>query len=127
MAILRSHHINVKSPKYDEMKAFYTETLGLPIVGQIPGTRVVFIDVGGTTIELGPTDATQEDPDRKTGFVHLAFEVDDVDATYEELVAKGVKFHVEPRDAISDIRMAFYRDPDGNPLELFKAPSLSWV
>ncbi|MBN1399234.1 MAG: VOC family protein [Anaerolineae bacterium] len=126
MAILGAHHINVKSSKYEEMKAFYTETLGFPIAGQIPGTQVVFIDIGGTTIELGPTDVAQDTPDRKTGFIHLAFEVDDVDATYRELAAKGVEFFIEPRDAISDIRMAFFRDPDGNPLELFKSPNLSW-
>jgi glyoxylase I family protein len=126
VAILGAHHINVKSNKYEEMKAFYTETLGLPIVGQIPGTKVVFIDIGGTTIELAPTDVAQDEPDRKTGFVHLAFQVDDVDATYRELVAKGVQFFIEPRSAISDIRMAFFRDPDGNPLELFESSSLSW-
>jgi glyoxylase I family protein len=68
----------------------------------------------------------QDEPDRKTGFVHLAFQVDDVDATYRELVAKGVQFFIEPRSAISDIRMAFFRDPDGNPLELFESSSLSW-
>ncbi|HHX63567.1 MAG TPA: VOC family protein [Chloroflexi bacterium] len=124
MAIIKSHHIALRSTRFEETKAFYTEVLGLPIRGQIPNSKIVFIDLGGTTIELIPTDA--EATDRPAaGFVHLAFQVYDVDATYNELVAKGVEFHVAPRDA-GDIRLAFFKDPDGNELELFCSPSLTW-
>ena len=124
MAFLGTHHIAIKSPHFDEMKTFYSDVLGFPIVGQIPGSPTTFIDIGGTTIELGMTSDAIEAPP-KVGMVHLAFEVDDVDATYEELVAKGVEFHVLPGDA-TGLRMAFFRDPDGNALELFQSPTLTW-
>jgi len=83
-----------------------------------------FIDIGGTTIELmqGPA-GDMERPSR--GFMHLAFEVDDVDATYADLLMKGVEFFVEPKN-VGDIRLAFFRDPDGNELELFQSPTLTW-
>ncbi|NLG27214.1 MAG: VOC family protein [Chloroflexi bacterium] len=125
MAIIRSHHIALKSPDYQRAKAFYTETLGFAIRGSIPGKDVIFIDIGGTTIELseGPAPTCEQRPN--CGLMHLAFEVDDVDATYAKLKAKGVEFFVEPKCA-GDIRLAFFRDPDGNELELFKSPTLTW-
>jgi catechol 2,3-dioxygenase-like lactoylglutathione lyase family enzyme len=123
MAIVRSHHIALKSTKWQESKVFYTDTLGFPVVGRIPGKDIVFIDIGGTTIEL--MGAEQAGPRPVSGFVHLAFEVDDVDATHADLVSKGVTFTVEPKD-VGDIRLAFFVDPDGNQLELFKSPTLTW-
>ncbi|MHB1294152.1 MAG: VOC family protein [Anaerolineae bacterium] len=123
MAIIKSHHIALKTPDFARAKAFYTETLGFPVLGQIPGKDVVFIGIGGTTIELmeGQMDEPQTQP--RCGFMHLAFEVDDVDSTYADLVLKGVEFFVEPKN-VGDICLAFFRDPDGNELELFSSPTL---
>jgi len=125
MAVIKTHHINLQAAKYDEMLAFYTETLGFPILGRLPGTDTVFIDIGSTTFELcrAKTDGPAEAP--PVGVTHVALEVDDVDAVYNEWKAKGVEFYIEPRDAF-DIRLAFFRDPDGNAIELFKSPTLSW-
>lgn len=125
MAFIKSHHIALRSPNYDATRAFYTETLGFPIVGQIPGTETVFIGIGGTTIELSRAKEGEERQNPVCGWMHLAFEVDDVEATYQELAAKGVAFHIEPR-SFGDIHFAFFRDPDGNPLELFQSPTLTW-
>lgn len=124
MAIQRSHHIALKTRYPEESKRFYTEILGFPIVGTLGEGRILFIDIGGTTIELiGTTDPAPEQP-ATVGFTHLAFQVDDVDATYAELKAKGVNFHAEPRG--EGLRTAFFRDPDGNILELFHSPTLTW-
>ncbi|MGI6374706.1 MAG: VOC family protein [Anaerolineae bacterium] len=124
MAILGAHHIALRTGQFAAMKAFYTEMLGFPVVGSIPGSDICFIDIGGTTIELLPT-AEGESSKPMCGFVHLAFETDDTDATYAELAAKGVQFHVQPRNA-GDIRLAFFKDPDGNELEIFHSPTLTW-
>ena len=125
MAFVKSHHIAMRSPNFEATKAFYTETLGFPIVGQIPGGSVVFIDIGGTTIELVPAPGTGPVRKADCGLVHLALEVDDVDATYEELSSKGVAFFIQPK-SVGDIRLAFFHDPDGNELELFQSPTLTW-
>ena len=121
MPNLISHHIAVKSRDVAAAKAFYTDVLGFDIVGQIPGSEIYFIDIGGTTIELMGGEGETEAP--KTGIVHMAYWVEDVDATYEELVAQGVHFTVEPK-TVKDIRLAFFNDPDGNVLELFNSPTL---
>jgi len=127
MAIEKSHHIALKTGKYKEMKAFYTETLGFEIVGVFPGSDTLFIDIGGTTIEMGRGDVPADRPDPVGGFVHLAFQVDSVQATYDELVAKGVdSWYIEPKTVRPGIAVAFFRDPDGNALELFESTSLRW-
>jgi catechol 2,3-dioxygenase-like lactoylglutathione lyase family enzyme len=116
----------MRSPNFEKTKASYTETLGFPIVGTIPGSPVVFIAIGGTTIELSSAKPGEAPVRGNCGLMHLAWEVDDVDATYAELSAKGVPFHILPRNA-GDIRLAFFRDPDGNDLELFKSPTITWA
>ena len=126
MAILRSHHIALKVRDVAVSKAFYTETLGFPIVGQFPGRETYFIDIGGTTIELGQTSAPPEE-EPSLGFVHLAFEVDDMDATCAALEAKGVAFYIGPGSVGDLLERAFFRDPDGNALELFKSATFSWA
>ena len=125
MSIGKSHHIALRSPNWARAKAFYNEVLGFPIVGQLEGKDIVFLDIGGTTIELLPGSAEDVTERPKCGLMHLAFEVEDVDAVYAQLAAKGVQFTIEPRD-VGDIRLAFFLDPDGNQLELFHSPSLSW-
>jgi len=119
----RAHHIALRTPDFSRAKAFYTEILGLPVAAEMPGRECVFIDIGGTTIEL--TGAKDQEPGAPGAFAHLAFQVDDVDATWAELKAKGVSFFIEPRDA-GAMRIAFFRDPDGNPLELFQSDVYRW-
>ena len=46
--------------------------------------------------------------------------VDDIDATAAELTAKGVVFHIPPFNFPDNhaVRIGFFKDPDGNPIEL---------
>jgi catechol 2,3-dioxygenase-like lactoylglutathione lyase family enzyme len=62
------------------------------------------------------------DDDRQLGLRHLAFYVADVDAEAERLRAAGVALDVEPMTATGDVRLAFFRDPDGTQLELLDGP-----
>jgi catechol 2,3-dioxygenase-like lactoylglutathione lyase family enzyme len=62
------------------------------------------------------------DDDRQLGIRHLAFYVDDVDAEAERLRAAGVALDGEPMTATGDVRLAFFRDPDGTQLELLDGP-----
>jgi glyoxylase I family protein len=121
MAILRSHHIAVSTPDLARLVSFYRDTLGLPEAGHL-GDNITFIDIGGTRLELlGKPDATEPQAEGCKGMLHIAFEVDDVQSTYEAIKAKGVEFHIPAREARPGLWVAFFRDPDGNILELFKA------
>ena len=122
---LRSHHIALRITDYARARQFYTEVLELPVVGQIPGKEIEFLGIGGTTIELMGGADPESLAKPQAGLIHLAFEVEDVDATYRELRDRGVTFTIEPK-SVGDLRVAFFVDPDGNELELFRSPTLTW-
>lgn len=116
-----AHHVAIVTRQFERMRAFYTETLGLPVLGGFPGERIVFLDAGRVAIELigedGPSRPVREDG----GWNHLALQVEDVDAVHRDLVARGVPFHVPPEGFPAErplMRIAFFRDPDGAEIEL---------
>jgi len=55
------------------------------------------------------------------GIHHIAFAVDDVEAAYEELKAKGVEFISPPQDT-GVAKANALRGPDGVVIELFELP-----
>lgn len=120
MRILGTHHVAIVTSHFDRLRAFYEDTLGLPVVGGFPGHDILFFGAGSTTIEIIGEPVPAE-PAKRRGWHHLAWEVDDVDAAYAELIALGVRSHSSPEDFPSEaptLRIAFLEDPDGNLLEL---------
>ena len=122
MKVKSTHHVALLTPNFDEMRAFYSETLGFPTTQRWEGTSTVFIDVGSTTIELLDRDAATAETKPTGGWDHLALHVENTDEAFQELVDKGVKIRDEPRN-FNDIRIAFFFDPDGNLLELVQDPA----
>ena len=51
-------------------------------------------------------------------FVGVSLRVDDIDATYQSLLAKGVPFAAPPEKQGWGGSLAHFRDPDGNELTL---------
>lgn len=120
MDILGGHHIALYTANFDQMRAFYSQTLGLPEIGAFPGRNIVFFGLGSTAIEL--VEKEGQGPNAH-GWQHLAFEVQDVDGACQHLRELGITFSVMPKDFPADApqaRIAFFADPDGNELELFQ-------
>ena len=69
-------------------------------------------------LRAAPTAAPLEHP----GASHVAFLVDDIEATKAELEAKGIEFYgrVNTVDdgVLAGWRWVYFEDPDGYPLEL---------
>jgi lactoylglutathione lyase len=65
---------------------------------------------------LGPA-AVDREPARGARSV-LASSVDDVDAAYEELRARGAEFINPPEDRPWGLRTAHFNDPEGNGWEI---------
>jgi extradiol dioxygenase family protein len=61
-------------------------------------------------------------PQNALGSHHVGFVVDDIQAKYEELTAKGVHFFSSPNaideGVLAGWRWAYFTDPDGITLEL---------
>jgi catechol 2,3-dioxygenase-like lactoylglutathione lyase family enzyme len=120
--ILATHHIALATTQFALLREFYTETLGLHVLGGFPEQRILFLDAGTTAIELAE-EAETERPAGARGWAHIALEVADIDAAYAALSARGVPFHIPPEDFPRDapaMRIAFCTDPDGNVIELLQ-------
>lgn len=118
MQITCTHHVAIYTARFERLRDFYVTTLGLPVRGAFAGYNIVFVDAGTTALEIVEENAGRA---HEGGWQHLALEVADIDAAYTELAAEGVHFHAAPHDFPPDapmLRIAFFRDPDGNELEL---------
>ncbi|MBM4256025.1 MAG: VOC family protein [Deltaproteobacteria bacterium] len=83
------------------------------------GSAVLFLF---QTKQANP-QAVKRDPSlaqNPPGIDHISFVVEDVDAIYQDLKAKGVAFNGEPADQEWGARLAGLKDPDGNNLYFLK-------
>jgi catechol 2,3-dioxygenase-like lactoylglutathione lyase family enzyme len=122
LQITGTHHLALATRNFDCLRDFYTRTLGLPVIGGFPGERIIFLGAGTVAIELLEEGSTGRSHDA-TGWSHLALEVPDLDAAHAALTARGVHFHIPPElypPNAPTVRIAFFRDPDGNEVELIQ-------
>jgi glyoxylase I family protein len=122
----RIDHIEIVTAKPAETVAFYTEVLGFRIKArdkiERPGTTLdlVYLDLGGTTVELLSWQGVPVDPEPRLehlGYRMMALEVDDMDKTVGELKQRGVEVMWGPM-----VRPTYARaeicDPNGYRIEL---------
>lgn len=91
---------------------FYTRVLGLTLRGDRPdfGFDGAWLDLAGQQVHLLEL-AVPEDQGQ-----HFAIHVADLDATVDELRARGIE--VGDPKPVGTGRQAFLRDPSGNQVEL---------
>jgi catechol 2,3-dioxygenase-like lactoylglutathione lyase family enzyme len=138
------HHKGITVSNLERSIDFYHEVLGLELVTEpspvfsgevlsngvgIPGTslKLALLKAGDATVELlqyyspdSPIDRPM--PQNALGAQHVAFLVDDIDASVKALEAKGIKFF-SPVNVVDDgllagWRWVYFSDPDGVALEL---------
>jgi len=101
----------------DRAVAFYSETLGLPLIFRFPG--IAFFDASGVRIYLAAP--SQEE---FLGRATIYFWVDDVPATFDAIVARGAIVREAPavahRTETYELWIAFVDDPDGNHVGLMR-------
>jgi catechol 2,3-dioxygenase-like lactoylglutathione lyase family enzyme len=111
---------------FEGAKRFYEKTLALRKVDEMPGTAVTYRS-GNSTLCVYRSDHAGTNQ----GTAAL-WEVPDVDATVKELKAKGVSFEKYDMPGIShegdvhragDLRVAWFKDPDGNILSVQNRPA----
>jgi len=126
---MRYLHTMVRVKDLTESLDFYCNKLGLLEVRRMesetgrftlvylaaPGDRQTAVAVDAPLLELTYNWDT-EDYGGGRNFGHLAFEVDDIYAVCQDLMAKGVTINRPPRDG----HMAFLRSPDQISIELLQ-------
>jgi lactoylglutathione lyase len=115
-------HTMVRVTDLDAATDFYVNKLGLREVGRhdVPQGRYTLAFLAAPGDDEAQVELTFNwDPEtlgEGRNFGHLAYEVDDIYATCQGLLDKGVTINRPPRDG----RMAFIRSPDNISIELLQ-------
>lgn len=127
MKVQKLLHTRMRVSDMERTIRFYADVLGLEVLEQKTsprGSQLAFLKVPNSDelIELcsfpasGPV-MVQED------LVHLAFQVENLDASMAELAAKQVKITDGPTKTSSGSRFIFIDAPDGYEVELIERPA----
>jgi lactoylglutathione lyase len=127
-------HTMVRVTDLDAATDFYVNKLGLREIGRhdVPQGRYTLAFLAAPGDDEAQVELTFNwDPEtlgEGRNFGHLAYEVDDIYATCQGLLDKGVTINRPPRDG----RMAFIRSPDNISIELLQkgqalAPAEPWA
>jgi catechol 2,3-dioxygenase-like lactoylglutathione lyase family enzyme len=104
------------------MRHFYEDVLGFPLVRELSPGWIEY-RVGANTLALAKPSRTAADAPTPKGAasLQLAFKVSvpEVDQCADELVRQGVDLLSPPTDQAFGHRTLFFRDPDGNLLEIY--------
>ena len=107
--------------------AFYEKALGLKIADryQFDSFTLVYLSNAETPFELELTvnHGRKEPYELGTGYGHVAFAVDDLNAEYARMTAQGVKINPIKefnREGALMARFFFIEDPDGYKIEVLQ-------
>ncbi len=118
------HHIHFRCEDLEAAVAYYEKMLDGKVTERVElrGLPIVRMEVGGQRFFLSPklgdmeVEPTSGNP--RWGVYQLALTVEDLDATLEELEAKGAEIEdVKP----SGLPIAFIKGPDNVEIELIQA------
>jgi catechol 2,3-dioxygenase-like lactoylglutathione lyase family enzyme len=106
----------------EAMRRFYEDVLGFPLLRELSPGWIEY-RVGDNTLALArPTRTAADAPTPKgSASLQLAFKVSapEVDRCADELLRQGIELLSPPTDEVFGHRTVFFRDPDGNLLEVF--------
>jgi methylmalonyl-CoA/ethylmalonyl-CoA epimerase len=113
----RIDHVGVAVSDLDSASALYERAFGMPMAHrervESQGVEAALLDVGEGHVELlqplGPETVVGKFIERRgEGLHHVAYAVDDIDATLDQLKRSGMKLIDEqPRAGIRGSRVAF--------------------
>ena len=119
------HHVAIIASDYDKAKEFYVNKLGFKVKREVERKEredfIIFLDAGDNIeielfIEKNPPERVTRPEAR--GLRHLAFRVDDIYKSVEELTKRGIETEEIRIDPLNGKHMTFFFDPDGLPLEI---------
>lgn len=108
-------HIGIKVLNMDKSIEFYENVLSATLIKDYvyPDMRLVFLEVGGTVVELVGEAGNKE---RKAGPIdHLAFKVDSLEDKMNLLDKFNIKYS-EPR-TVGTAKIIFFDGPDNEKFE----------
>ena len=113
------HHAQITIPKgaEDEARKFYCDVLGLEEIekpDELAGRGGFWLQVGDRQLHIG----TEDNPSGRATKAHVAYQVDDLEASRMRLGSHGVE--VKDGIQIPGMRRFEFRDPFGNRMEFLE-------
>jgi catechol 2,3-dioxygenase-like lactoylglutathione lyase family enzyme len=100
----------------DRARAFYRDTLGLPLMFE--AGNMLFFQLEGLRLMVG----LSEKPDQPMGGTYIYFDAPDLLELVPVLKGRGVEFigntETLQRTETHELKLQFFRDPDGNEIGL---------
>ena len=101
----------------DRARTFYRDTLGLPLMFEVG--HMLFFDAGGQRLMVGLAEKADKPI---AGGTYLYFDAPDLPALVPALQARGVAFigkmETLQRTPTHELKLQFFKDPDGNEIGL---------
>ncbi|RYP84019.1 VOC family protein [Nocardioides guangzhouensis] len=130
-------HVGLNVADLPAMTRWYAAALGLTVelefaLDDVDFRGTMLVSPAGYRIELlhragnrpGLRAASPVEAALTRGFGHLALDVEDVDTSFDGLVAAGATDRMSPRPSPEPgVRMAYVADPEGNLIELLDRTS----
>ena len=127
MKLLGIHHIAIICSNYRKSLAFYVEVLGFRVLAEHyraerDSYKTDLALDGRYVIELFsfPDPPPRVTGPEAAGLRHLAFAVVDLEGAVRELEEKGIEHESVRVDPFTGRRFAFFKDPDGLPIEFYE-------
>lgn len=122
---MKIEHVAFNVPDAVKAAQWYVEHLGMRIVrssNEPPYIHFIADDAGQTVLELysNPIAPTPDYASMHPFSLHIAFLVDDMEATKARLVAAGATLDGETNTTPAGDQLAFVRDPWGLTLQFAK-------
>lgn len=124
MKLSRVHHIAIIGSDYERSRHFYVDLLGFQVIREnhreARGDWKIDLQLDDLEIELFimPGCPKRLSYPEANGLRHLAFHVESVEETAQELNALGIPTEPIRVDEFTHKQMTFFFDPDGLPLEI---------
>jgi len=121
------HHVAILTDNYELSKHFYTEILGFDIIAETyrehRQSYKLDLSINGLyQIELFsfPDYRPRASFPEAKGLRHLAFAVEDVEASAAYLKSRDVDVQEVRVDELTGKKFVFFNDPNGQPLEMYE-------
>lgn len=125
--INKIHHVAIICSDYEASKHFYTHVMGFTILAENyreerQSYKLDLAVNSSYAIELFsfPNPPQRVSRPEAAGLRHLAFEVDDIEASITWLDTNKIEHEPIRIDEFTDKRFTFFADPDGLPIEFYE-------
>lgn len=116
---MKIYAVRIFVDDWDSACDFYEHKLRLPRTFHNSDMGWAEFNVGGCSLGIERVSGADNESQALIGrFVGVSLKVDDMDATYAELKARGVEFDAPPEKQPWGGTIAHFKDPSGNTLTL---------